>query len=131
VTFKKGKSFVKQILVIDDEPSIRFLLGKMLEREGYAVITAADGEEGMKLFQESPFDLVITDIIMPEKEGIEIIMEIKNEHPDIPVIAISGGGFNSPGSYLDIARAAGAAAVLEKPVEKEILLSQVQNLLAS
>lgn len=122
---------MKQILVIDDEPSIRFLLEKMLEREGYAVITAADGEEGMKLFQESSFDLVITDIIMPEKEGIEIIMEIKKKYPDIPVIAISGGGFNSPQSYLNIARAAGAAAVLEKPVEKETLLSQVQNLLIS
>lgn len=122
---------MKQILVIDDEPSIRFLLKKMLEREGYAVITASDGDEGMKLFQESFFDLVITDILMPEKEGIEIIMEIKREHPDIPVIAISGGGFNSPGNYLNIAAAAGAAAALEKPVEKEALLSHVQNLLAS
>lgn len=122
---------MKQILVIDDEPTIRFLLEKMLQREGYAVITAADGDEGMKLFQESRFDLVITDIIMPEKEGIEIIMEIKRTHPDIPVIAISGGGFNAPGSYLNIARAAGAAAVLEKPLEKETLLSCVQKLLPS
>lgn len=131
VTTKKGKSFVKQILIIDDEPSIRFLLKKMLEREGYAAITASNGDEGMKLFEEIPFDLVITDIIMPEKEGIEIIMEIKKNHPDIPVIAISGGGFNSPRSYLNIALAAGAAAVLEKPVEKETLLSQMHNLLTS
>ncbi|MEE4365117.1 MAG: response regulator [Desulfotignum sp.] len=121
---------MKKILVIDDEPSIRVLLQKMLEREGHTAITASDGDEGMQLFEQTRFDLVITDIIMPGKEGIEIIMEITKKYPDIPVIAISGGGFNAPRSYLNIALAAGAAAVLEKPVEKDILLSHVQKMLA-
>ncbi len=83
----------------------------------------------MKLFREMAFDLVITDIIMPEKEGIEIIMEIRKKYPAVPVIAISGGGFNSPQDYLSIAWAAGAKTVLEKPVERATLLSAVKKIL--
>ncbi len=120
---------MKHILVIDDEAPVRFLLEKMLEREGFAVKTASDGEEGMQLFSKMSFDLVITDIIMPEREGIEIIMEMRKNNPSVPVIAISGGGFNSPQDYLSIACAAGAKAVLEKPVERAVLLSAVKTIL--
>jgi CheY-like chemotaxis protein len=120
---------VKQILIMDDERAVRYLLQKMLESEGYRVKTASNGEQGMALLTQTPVDLVITDIIMPGKEGIEIIMEVAKRYPDIPVIAISGGGFNSPQSYLNIALAAGAKAALEKPLEKEALLSEVNKLL--
>jgi len=120
---------MKKILVIDDEASIRSLLAKILEREGFFVITASDGREGMKLVNTGPVDLVITDLIMPEKEGVEVILELRKEHPDIPVIAISGGGRNSPESYLKMAKLLGASAVLEKPVQKDIFMDSVRKAL--
>jgi DNA-binding NtrC family response regulator len=120
---------MKQILIIDDELSIRSLLSKILEREGYGVMTAPDGKEGMKIVDKMHPDLVITDIIMPEKEGIEIILELKKRYPDIPVIAISGGGLNSSESYLNVAELLGATSVFEKPIEKEKLLHAVEKAL--
>lgn len=120
---------MKLILIIDDEPSIRSLLLKMLEREGYSVMAASDGKEGMKIVSELHPDLVITDIIMPEKEGIEIIREIKKGFPGIPVIAMSGGGRNSPASYLNVAKLLGANAIFEKPIEREKLLLAVKKAL--
>jgi CheY-like chemotaxis protein len=120
---------MKRILVIDDEPSIQILLKKMIERGGFDVLTASDGKQGMALVHTHPVDLVVTDLIMPEKEGIEVIMELRKTRPDIPVIAISGGGLNSSGSYLRIAREAGAHAVLEKPVSRTVLLHTIENLL--
>jgi len=120
---------MKKILVIDDEQPIRSLLKTMLEREGFNIMTASDGKEGMKLFKKEAFDLVITDIVMPEKEGIELIMELKKGYPDTPVIAISGGGRNSSESYLNVAKLLGAVAILQKPVEKEKLLTAVKKAL--
>ncbi|MFA5903901.1 MAG: response regulator [Desulfobacula sp.] len=120
---------MKKILVIDDEAAIRVLLAKILDREGFFVITASDGKEGMKLFNKEPADLVVTDLIMPEKEGVEIIIELRKEYPGVPVIAISGGGRNSPESYLNMAKLLGAYAVLEKPVQKETFLEEVRKAL--
>jgi DNA-binding response OmpR family regulator len=79
-------------LVIEDDDRLRTTLRKMLERSGYEVVVASNGKEGIKHFREAPCDLVITDLIMPEKEGLETIRELKEEVPDIKVIAISGGG---------------------------------------
>jgi len=120
---------MKKILVIDDEAAVRALLSKILERDGFSVITASDGKEGMKKFKIEPVDLVITDLIMPEKEGVELIMELKKGFPDVPIIAISGGGRNSAESYLNIAKLLGADAVLEKPIHKEKLLETVKKVL--
>jgi len=120
---------MKKILLMDDEAAVRSMLKKMLERQGYAVITAPNGREGMNLFNKDPVDLVVTDLIMPEKEGIEVIMELRKKCPDVPVIAMSGGGRNTPESYLNAARLLGARAVLEKPVQKEIFLEAVQRVL--
>jgi len=89
-----------QILIIDDEATIRDLLVKILEREGYKTITAADGKEGIRIFRENPADLIITDLIMPEKEGIETIMELRRDFRDVKVIAMSGGGKIEPETYL-------------------------------
>ncbi len=120
---------MKQILIIDDEPQILSLLKKMLEREGFNVIVASDGKEGMKLFEKIPADLVITDIIMPKKEGIEIIMEFKKSNPNIPIIAMSGGGRNTPDAYLGAAKLLGAYEIFEKPIKKEELLNAVNKAL--
>ena len=92
-------------------------------------MTAPDGKEGMKIVVKMHPDLVITDIIMPEKDGIEIILELKKRYPDIPVIAISGGGINSSESYLKMAKSFGVNAIFEKPVEKEKFFIAVKKAL--
>jgi len=89
-----------RILVIDDDIQILEMLGQTLEREGYEVVDALDGKEGMRLYREAPTDLVITDIVMPEKEGVETIMELKRDFPDVKIIAMSGGGqINSESAF--------------------------------
>ena len=87
-----------KILVIDDDPSILTMLKKMLEREGYEVDTACNGSEGLDKIEDSPPDLLITDIVMPEKEGMELIFHLRRKKPELKIIAISGGGrFNYEG----------------------------------
>jgi len=120
---------MKRILIIDDEPQIRLMLKKMLEREGFDIIVASDGKEGMKLFEKDPVDLVITDIIMPEKEGIEVILALRKGYPDVPIIAMSGGGRNPPDGYLKMAKLSGVQATFEKPFKKEELLNAVKKAL--
>lgn len=118
-----------RILIIDDEQPIRMMLRMMLESEGHTVTEAADGTEGIKLFRQDPQDLVITDLIMPEKEGIETIMELRKDYPEVKVIAISGGGRNNPEWYLKTAKLLGAKEVLVKPIRKEALLTVIRNLI--
>jgi len=118
-----------RILVIDDEPQIRSLLRQMLEREGHDVEDAADGKAGLQLFREHPADLVITDILMPEKEGLETIRELRRDFPDTPAIAISGGGTFDPDLCLNLASKLGASEVIQKPFLKRELLEAVRRTL--
>jgi len=118
-----------RILVIDDDEQIRNMLRILLQKEGYDVECAQEGKVALALFNHSPFNLVITDIVMPEKEGLETIMELKQQHPNVSIIAISGGGRVNPGHYLDGARALGAAFTFTKPVKLDRLLSAVRVLL--
>jgi len=120
---------MSRILVIDDEPSVRELLCAMLVEDGYDVAEAADGKVGMKLFRESPADLVITDLIMPEKEGIETIMELRRYFPEVKIIAMSGGGIIDPEDYLCMALGVGAHRVFEKPFGVAEMLNAVRALL--
>ena len=120
---------MKRILVIDDDDQVRQMLKQMLEREGYEVIDAADGKEGIRLYRNEPTDLIITDIIMPEKEGLETIRELKQDFPDIKIIAISGGGRLDPGNYLEIARKWGVGRTFAKPFDRTELLEAIQQLL--
>ena len=122
---------MKQILVIDDEPDILKLISKILEKAGYKVMTAENGRLAEKLFNEHPFDLVITDIVMPQKEGLDIILQLKENNPDTKILAISGGGKTELAEYLDAARAAGAHAIVKKPFEIGHLLNKVEQLLRS
>lgn len=117
------------ILVIDDEEPIRRLLKRVLEKGGYEVVTAADGDEGMRRYRERPADLVITDLIMPGKEGIETIMELRKGDPGVKIIAMSGGGRLDPEGLLQAAGSLGAARTLSKPIERETLLGAVGDLL--
>ena len=117
------------ILIIDDDKSILGFLKEMLMCEGFSVLTALDGKEGMKLFNDNQVDLVITDMIMPKKEGTEIIIKMKKICPDIKIIAMSGGGFGLPEHYLDTAKYFRAQYTFEKPFNPSDLLVAVYELL--
>jgi CheY-like chemotaxis protein len=119
-----------RILVIDDNDEMRDVLRRWLEREGYEVSEAADGDEGIKLFHKEPADLVIADIIMPKKEGIETMVELRRDFPDLKIIAISGGGVEEPENYLESARLIGGALrTFTKPFKRDELLQAVKELL--
>jgi len=118
-----------RILIIDDEPQIRSMLMLMLERDGYEVIEAPDGVEGIKIYRQNPADLIITDLIMPNKDGIGMIIDLKKEFPDVKIIAMSGGGLNKPDGYLKGAKKLGAACTLTKPIDREEMLEAVRDTL--
>jgi len=118
-----------KILVIDDEPSILLMIKKMLEKAGHEVDMALNGKEGMQLFEKNQADLLITDIIMPEKEGLETIVEMRKKYPDLKIIAISGGGRISADGYLPGAKLLGANMVFQKPLIQKEFLDAVSFLL--
>jgi CheY-like chemotaxis protein len=118
-----------RILIIDDDVQILNMLRQILEREGYEVVSAINGNEGIRLYREKPTDLIITDLIMPEKDGIETIMELRRDFPDVKIIAISGGGRSHPRPYLNSAKELGAQYAFAKPVKREELLKAVRELL--
>lgn len=118
-----------RILVIEDDDEVRDLLESLLTREGHVVATAANGKQGVAAFLAAPFDLVITDIIMPEKDGIEAIMDLRRGRPDLKLIAISGGGRAEPENYLHSAQLLGANRTLRKPFTNEAIVAAVKELL--
>lgn len=120
-----------RILVVDDEDSLRRLLKAVLERAGHDVITANNGFEAVRLVDAEPFDLVITDLIMPEMEGIQTIGQLRRLAPDTKIIAMSGGGRGSAGDYLDLAKQLGATMSLAKPFTPDSLLAAVKSTLES
>lgn len=120
---------MQRILLIDDDHHILLMIKKMLERAGYEVDLASNGNEGLELFQKLPAELVITDIIMPEKEGLETIREMKRMKPDLKIIAMSGGGKISADSYLETAKIFGASMVLQKPFAQKTMVSAVNELM--
>ena len=119
-----------RILVVDDEPEVLLLLTDILESDGYEVIRATNGAEGLKEFQRGDIDLIVTDIIMPDKEGLESIMDYKQLNPDVKIIAISGGARIGPHTYLKMAEKFGARRVFSKPFRNKELLDAVEQLLA-
>jgi len=121
---------VARILVIDDEMDIRSLVSRILKQEGHDVIEAADGNEGVRLFRENLPDLLITDIIMPEKEGLETIMELRRDFPNVRTIAISGGGKAlDRDTCLQFAKSLGVNRTLAKPFSRQELLDAVEDVL--
>jgi CheY-like chemotaxis protein len=112
-------------LIIDDEQAMRRGIVRILKKAGHETHEAADGRAGMRLFRRVRPDLVITDLIMPEAEGIETIREIHREAPEVPIMAISG----REKVYLRAAKAVGAQVSLEKPFRQDALLALVDRLL--
>ncbi|MBF0100280.1 MAG: response regulator [Desulfobacterales bacterium] len=121
----------KRILIIDDEEQIRKMLSLMLTNEGYDVEVASNGNEGILCYQKHPADLIMIDIIMPEKEGIETIRELIKDYPSVKIIAMSGGGRVDPDAYLHLAKYMGASKCFSKPIDKPVLLQAIQELLKS
>ena len=121
----------KKILVIDDDSCIRDIVRTVLSNNGYAIIEAENGDMGLSIQRENPADLVITDIIMPEKEGLETIRELKSGFPEVKIIAMSGGGHAKPDEYLLIARAMGADFTFKKPFDNAKLVEAVIELIGN
>ena len=117
-----------RILVIDDDPAMRRLIARTLTAAGHSVCEAADGREGIELFDQVLPALVVTDIVMPGAEGIETILNLRKIAEDVRILAISGWGSSAP-SYLDMATKLGADAGLAKPFKAGELLAAVESLL--
>lgn len=119
-----------RILVIDDDANIRGILAEMLTTAGYEVVEASNGKEGVRLYRDAPFDLVVTDLLMPEKDGLEVVMELRKDFPQVKIITLSGGGAYG-NSSLETSKALGAARALLKPFMEDQLLEAVREVLES
>lgn len=121
---------MRNILVVDDDKSLRDLLAAILREQGYSVQTAEEGNAALSHMESEKFDLVISDIIMPGKEGIETIREIRQAHPDVQIIAMSTGGSLGNAQILEYARMIGAHEAIRKPVELQGLIDTIERMLA-
>jgi CheY-like chemotaxis protein len=126
-----SKETPSRILLVDDDDAIRELLELVLQRKGLQVVKACDGREALSLYKKQEFDLVVTDLIMPDKEGIETILEIRAMKRPIRILAISGGGRVDQSMHLNLARSVGADRVLAKPFLPKDFLEVVEELLAA
>jgi CheY-like chemotaxis protein len=119
-----------KILVIEDDDLMRNMLVEMLSRDGHETVAAENGVIGLSTLEKESFDLVVTDIVMPEKEGLETILTIRQTR-DIPIIAISGGGRNLPMNYLKAAEKFGADLAFTKPLDRKVFLAAVRECLSA
>jgi len=119
-----------RILLIDDDANILGVYAEMLRTAGYEVVEASNGKEGVRLYKEASFDLVVTDLLMPEKDGLEVVMELRRDFPEVKIITLSAG--NAYGhSSLETSLALGAARTLRKPFKEDQLLEAVREVLES
>lgn len=119
------------ILIIEDDHAIRSLLVTFLSSAGHTVREAADGNEGLRLYRAQPADLVITDMVMPEKEGLGTIMELRREYPHARIVAMSGGLAHDAGLYLHMAERLGAVRIMRKPFTLDHLETTIAEALAT
>ena len=117
------------VLLIDDDPDFRSMLRRTLVRDGYAVQEAENGREGLKVLELSSVDVVVTDIIMPDMEGIELILQLRRTRPELPILAMSAGGRIGPDSYLYLAERSGATRTIAKPFSIGPFLELVREVL--
>jgi CheY-like chemotaxis protein len=116
---------MSKILLVDDDDQFRKILGKTLKLGGYVVLEAPDGKTALERYRQEPADLIITDLIMPEKEGLETIMEFRRLNPAMKIIAISGVGLRNSKLNLVMAQALGARLTLAKPFSQQEILEAV------
>jgi len=120
---------MSRVLVIDDDDQFRSMLRQVLGREGYEVSEARNGKEGIAFYRATPTDLVISDILMPEQEGLQTIRELRREFPEVKIIAVSGGGAGGAMNFLKAAKMLGAQRTLWKPFDLEDLRQAVREVL--
>jgi DNA-binding response OmpR family regulator len=118
------------VLIVDDDPQMLRLLTDVVELDNHDVLLAQDGALAMDFFEHQLPDLMITDILMPNKEGLELISEVREKFPKIKIIAYSGGGSSDPESYLEFATGMGADRVFSKPMPLTLLREEIKNLLS-
>ena len=118
-----------RILLVDDDPGMRALIDRMITPLGHDVAHAANGNEALQRFREQPFDLVITDLLMPEREGLDTIRELR-KLGDVKIIAMSAGGRTGPATNLQMARRIGAAVALLKPFSRQELVDAIDAVLS-
>jgi CheY-like chemotaxis protein len=119
------------ILIVEDDNELREMIRISLTRRKYTVLEAANGKEAILRFKPSITDLVVTDLIMPDEDGLKVIMKLKELKPSLKVIAISGGGKAGPGSYLNMARALGADKIYSKPFSINEMILKIEELLGA
>ena len=119
------------VLIIDDDPLIRNMLSQFFALDGYSTSVAENGKEGFRMYLDHPADLIVTDMLMPEMDGIETIRAVRKENPEAKIIAISGGGRNSPEDYLVLAEHLGAERTFCKPLERAELVAAARELLGN
>ncbi|MGE5406796.1 MAG: response regulator [Methanosarcina sp.] len=117
------------ILLVEDDNELREMLKVSLVRHKFTVIDSANGRDAIVHFKPSIVDLIVTDLIMPEEDGLKVIMKIRELKPSVKIIAISGGGKAGPGSYLNLAKVLGADAVFSKPFSINDLIAKIYELL--
>jgi len=120
-----------KILLVEDDDEVRSVLKTLLQEEGHEVSEAAEGNAAIEQFLKLSVDLVVTDLVMPDKEGLETIIDLRRTHPDVKIMAMSGGGRNSPQDYLDMAKRLGAIEVIAKPFSIDDFLRCVNRALSS
>jgi DNA-binding response OmpR family regulator len=118
-----------KILLVEDDDEVRSVLKTLLQEEGHDVSEAAEGNAALEQFLNMTADLVVMDIVMPDKEGLETIIDLKRTHPDVKIMAMSGGGRTSPQDYLDMAKRLGAIEVIAKPFSIDDFLRCVNRAL--
>jgi DNA-binding response OmpR family regulator len=119
-----------RILLVDDDAALRAVITRALQQAGHKVMPARDGRDALTLLNHAPVDLIITDLLMPEQDGIELILRVRRCRPKLPILAISGGGNRFRGEYyLQMAKVIGATRLLPKPFTAESLLAEVSALL--
>ena len=126
-----GEQPLPAILIIDDNEEIRTLWSEVLEEEGHEVVQAESGVVGVKIARTRALDVIVTDITMPDKDGLETIMEIQSHNPTAKIIAVSGGGSMLTESFLPAAGALGAVITLQKPVDINEFCAAVSTLAAA
>jgi len=117
------------ILIVEDDDELREMLGVAFSKRKFTILEAANGKDAILHFKPAVTDLVVTDLIMPEEDGLKVIMKLRELKPSIKVIAISGGGKVGPGSYLNLAKLLGADAVYSKPFSLNVLIRKIEDLL--
>lgn len=119
---------MKTVLVVDDDPTIRSICRQMLENADFAVAEATNGQEAIEQYRAAKADVILMDIIMPEKDGIDAILELRSLFPHVKIVAMSGGGAVPAGKYLSITQSLGVHGMLKKPFHAEDLVKAIRSI---